>query len=122
MQTNFVEIMREQVKASPKEYPVLSQFTPAMWQSRFMRQYLEDGLALERGEEILSYNGKPMGLAVWNLLVSKRDLEMWTKFKMKPNRHWKVSTTKKYFGIKGNGENLMEQFMLIHDHICEGQL
>lgn len=122
MQTNFVEEMREEVKANPKEYPVMSRFTPAMWESPFMGQYLEDGLALERGEEILSLNGKPMGHAVYNLLISKRDLEMWTRMKMKPHRRWKVSHVKKYFGIKGNGENLMNQFMLLYNNIHEGQL
>ena len=122
MQTNFVEEMREEVKANPKEYPVMSRFTPAMWESPFMGQYLEDGLALERGEEILSLNGKPMGHAVYNLLISKRDLEMWIRMKMKPHRRWKVSHVKKYFGIKGNGENLMNQFMLLYNNIHEGQL
>ena len=100
----------------------MSRFTPAMWESPFMEQYLEDGLALERGEEILSLNGKPMGHAVWNLLCTKRDLTLWTETGMKPHRRWKVSTVKKYFGIKGNGANLMEQFMLLYNNIHNGQL
>ena len=70
----------------------------------------------------MSFNGKPMGLSVWNLLTSKRDLEMWTAIKMKPHRDWKVTDVKKYFGIKGSGRNLMNQFMLLYNNIHEGQL
>ena len=114
--------MRELVNAATLGYPVMSLYTKAMWESPFMEQYLEDGLALERGEEIMTLNGKPMGQAVWNLLCTKRDLELWTKKGMKPHRRWKVTDVKKYFGIKGNGENLMKQFMLIYDNIHNGML
>tara|TARA_S200002703_G_scaffold3303_1_gene4794 strand:- start:228 stop:596 length:369 start_codon:yes stop_codon:yes gene_type:complete len=122
MQENFVEIMREQVKANKQKYPVMSQYTKAMWESPFMVQYLEDGLAKERGEDILNVNGTPMGQAVWNLICTKRDLELWTKIGMKPHRRWKVTDAKKYFGIKGTGENLMKQFMVIYDNIYHGML
>ena len=122
MQTDFVKEMRKEVKANPKEFPVMSRFTPSMWESPFMADYLEDGLALERGEEILSLGGKPMGVAVWNLLVTKRDLSFWTEMGMKPHRRWKVTDVKKYFGIKGSGKNLMNQFMLLYNNIHEGQL
>jgi len=114
--------MREQVKANPEVYPVMSQYTKAMWESPFMEQYLEDGLALERGEEIMTLNGKPMGQAAWNLICTKRDLTLWTEIKMKPHRHWKVTDVKKYFGIKGTGENLMKQFMVIYNNIYHGML
>jgi len=122
MEENFVEIMRKKVKANKQEYPVMSQYTKAMWESPFMVQYLEDGLARERGEDILNVNGTPMGQAVWNLLCTKRDLTLWTKIGMKPHRHWKVTNVKKYFGIKGTGENLMKQFMVIYDNIHNGML
>ncbi len=36
---------------------------------------------------------------------------MWCKFGMKPNRYWKVSDVKKYFGITGTRENLYDRFI-----------
>ena len=45
----------------------------------------------------LSVNGKDSSKGMWNLIVSKRDLGLWSKIGMKPNRHWKVTDVKKYF-------------------------
>jgi hypothetical protein len=55
----------------------------------------------------LYVNGKESSRGMWNLIVSKRDLGLW-KMGMKPNRHWKVTDVKKYFGLKGNKEKLYE--------------
>jgi hypothetical protein len=59
----------------------------------------------------LYVNGKESSRGLWNLIVSKRDLGLW-KMGMKPNRHWKVTDVKKYFGLKGNKEKL-------YDDICK---
>ena len=72
---------------------------------------------LEEGSRVINVDGKDMPLAIWNLIMSKRDLTLWTKIKMKPNRHWKVSTVKRYFGIKGTGEVLMNNFMGLYNRI-----
>tara|TARA_R100000005_G_C4928605_1_gene158622 strand:- start:241 stop:603 length:363 start_codon:yes stop_codon:yes gene_type:complete len=117
---NFVEKMRWTVNANKEAYPTLSQWTDAMWESPFMKELVQDQHNLEQGRRILELNGKPIGQALWNLMVSKRDFSLWTKHKIKPNRDWKVNTTKKYYGIKGTGENLMNQFMLIHDVVYSG--
>ena len=61
----------------------------------------------------MNVNGNPMPKAVWNMIITQRDLSMWTKFKMKPHRRWKVSQVKAYFGIKGNGQNLLDQFLAL---------
>jgi hypothetical protein len=58
-------------------------------------------------EQDLSVNGKASSKGMWNLIVSKRDLGLW-KIGMKPNRHWKVTDVKKYFGLKGNKEKIYE--------------
>lgn len=58
----------------------------------------------------MSVNGADMPHAVWNLMVSHRNLKMWCNLGMKPNRHWKVSDVKTYFGLKGNKAKLLEQF------------
>lgn len=65
----------------------------------------------------ISVNGKPMLTAIWNLLVSKRDVSLYTKCGMIPTRGWKVSTVKKYFGIKGTGQKLMDDFMALYNQI-----
>lgn len=117
---NFVEQMRKTVNANKEAYPLLSQWTEAMWESPFMEQYLKDGNDHEQGRSILEVNGRPMGQAVWNLIISKRDFTMWTKHKMKPTRTWKVNNAKKYFGIRGAGDSLMSEFMLVYNVIHEG--
>ena len=56
-------------------------------------------------------NPKGMNRAEYNLICSKRDISLWTKLKMKPHRNWKVSDAKKYFDIKGSGQELLTDFM-----------
>lgn len=112
--------MRQTANANKEAYPTLSQWTEAMWKSPFMEAYLKEQKDLDEGRQILELNGTPIGQALWNLMVSKKDFSLWTKHKIKPNRNWKVNTAKKYFGIKGTGENLMEQFMLIYDTVYLG--
>jgi len=115
----IISDMRELVRENPSDWPTVNQFTDAMWESHFMQTYGEEGQRFENGEEILTVNGVRMGQAVWNLICSKRDLSLWTRG-IKPHRHWKVSDTKKYFGIKGNRDELLRQITLIHDVIVNG--
>ncbi len=49
----------------------------------------------------IKFNGKDMPMAIYNLIVSKRDLGLW-KMGMKPHRGWKVTDVKKYFGFTGH--------------------
>ena len=70
--------------------------------------FLQDA---ENETRTINCNGKDMPIAYWNLIVTKRDLSMWCKFGMKPNRYWKVSDVKKYFGITGTRENLYDRFI-----------
>tara|TARA_Y100001938_G_C7921794_1_gene344867 strand:- start:386 stop:688 length:303 start_codon:yes stop_codon:yes gene_type:complete len=71
---------------------------------------------VEEGD-LMSVQGSPIPQAIWNLMVSKRDLTLWCKIGMKPHRGWKVSDVKRYFNITGTGENLLARFMKIHDLI-----
>lgn len=61
-------------------------------------------------DRTMTVNGRGMSLGVWNLLVSHRDLKLWCNLKMKPNRAWKVTDCKRYFGLKGSGEKLLSEF------------
>jgi hypothetical protein len=68
------------------------------------------------GKDMMSVNGKNMPRSIWNLILTKRDLFLYTKG-MRINRHWKVSSVKKYFGIKGSGQTLYDNFMVIYSKI-----
>tara|TARA_R100000734_G_C3318438_1_gene112586 strand:- start:1309 stop:1617 length:309 start_codon:yes stop_codon:yes gene_type:complete len=71
---------------------------------------------LESGE-FVNVNGAQMPHAIWNLMVSKRDLTMWCKVGMKPHRRWKVSDVKTYFNITGSRSTLLSRFNKIYEHI-----
>ena len=62
------------------------------------------------GGTTICVNGADMPTAVYNLIVSHRDLKLWCNINMKPHRHWKVSDVKRYFGLKGSKAKLLEQF------------
>ena len=62
----------------------------------------------------LSVNGSASSKGMWNLIVSKRDLGLW-KAGMKPNRHWKVTDVKRYFGLKGNKHKIYEDICKMVD-------
>ena len=55
-----------------------------------------------------SMNGKPMARGVWNLILSKRDCNLYAKG-IKPHRMWKISDVKWYFGIKGGAQKCADQ-------------
>ena len=69
-----------------------------------------------QSDEYIDLNGKPIHQAVWNLILSKRDLGLW-KVGMKPHRAWYVSDVKKYFGLKGNKEAIYKQIVFLKDYI-----
>jgi hypothetical protein len=56
----------------------------------------------------INVNGNDMPLAVYNLIISRRDLKLWA-VGLKPHRRWKVSDVKKYFGFKGSKDKLVAQ-------------
>jgi hypothetical protein len=67
--------------------------------------------------ETMNVNTRPMLMALWNLAVSERDLKMFVKINMKPHRNWKITDTKKYFGITGCGEKLLNDFLALKAEI-----
>jgi len=56
-------------------------------------------------EKTISVNGKPMYRAYWNLILSIRDVSLYSKG-IKPHRFWKITDVKKYFGVSGNATNI----------------
>ena len=45
-------------------------------------------------------------MAMYNLITSKGAVKLWTKG-IKPNRHWRITDVKRYFGMNGNAETLL---------------
>ena len=62
----------------------------------------------------LPVNGKPMPRGYWNLIVSIRDCSLYSKG-LKPNRNWKISDVKWYFGIKGSASDMAETLRQYRD-------
>tara|TARA_R110002124_G_scaffold275315_1_gene445628 strand:+ start:179 stop:514 length:336 start_codon:yes stop_codon:yes gene_type:complete len=54
---------------------------------------------------------KGMNKAEYNLIISKRDVKLYVNNKMIPHAGFKITNLKKYFGIKGKGQNLLNSFM-----------
>ena len=57
-------------------------------------------------------------IAMWNLITSKGAVKLWTKG-IKPNRHWRLTDVKNYFGMNGNAETLLEKLKVLHKVIME---
>lgn len=56
----------------------------------------------------------PVNKGIYNLMITRRDLSLYIKG-IKPHRHWKISEVKKYFGINGNKETLLNKINLLHE-------
>lgn len=89
-------------------YPMLK----SRMTTQFFRELTDPNLTM-------NVNGSPMLLAVWNMIVSHRDLKVWCTLKMKTSRHWKVSDCKKYFGLKGSGQKLLDEFEALKAEVDE---
>ena len=74
---------------------------------------------LTNEDRVISVNGSPMSHGVWNMIVSHRNLKLWCLYSIKPNRHWKVSHAKAYFGIKGNKDKLLSEFEALKAEVDE---
>ena len=59
-------------------------------------------------------------MAMWNLITSKGAVKLWTKG-IKPNRHWKISDVKWYFGMNGNKDVLLKKLELLHKVLNENK-
>ena len=57
-------------------------------------------------------------MAMYNLITSKSAVKLWTKG-IKPNRHWRITDVKNYFGMNGNAETLLTKLTALHRVITE---
>lgn len=51
----------------------------------------------------------------WNLLLTRRDMDMFCSHGMRPNRHWRLTDVKRYFGVTGSKEKVRDQIHLLCD-------
>ena len=61
----------------------------------------------------VSSNGGDMPLCLYNLVITRRDVQMYAKHSMKPHRGWKISQVKEYYGIKGNKQKIADQIEIM---------
>ena len=64
-------------------------------------------------------DGANVNRGVYNLIINKRDLSLYIKHGIKPHRRWKITPVKKYFGLKGSGETLLNRFLDLHEVIMD---
>ena len=62
-------------------------------------------MEVKSGKTIL-VNNNEVPVCYWNLIVLRGQLKMYS-VGLKPNRHWKITDVKKYFGFKGNNDELL---------------
>lgn len=83
--------------------PMNTSFKPAE-----MLAVIQSPFASQLGES-LSFNGGQMSVGMYNLLVSRRDMKMYSRHNMKPHRFWKFGDVKTYFGLSGNKDKVCRQ-------------
>ena len=54
--------------------------------------------------------------AKYNLIVSVRDLKLYSKG-IKPHRSWSINSVKRYFGLKGNTNKVLNDLQSIKDYL-----
>lgn len=57
----------------------------------------------------MGMNDGVIAIGVYNLIVSIRDMKLFCKIGMKPNRHWRLKHVKDYFGVTGGKDKVLAQ-------------
>lgn len=57
----------------------------------------------------MNINGMESNKGYYNLVITIRDLSLYTKTGMKPHRHWRLKDVNKYFGITGNAFSMLDR-------------
>ena len=64
----------------------------------------------------LSINGAQSSRAFYNLVVSIRDVSLFSKG-IKPHRGWRITDVKNYFGVKGNPTKVLIQLQELRENL-----
>lgn len=84
-----------------------------MTEAKFLKQIEGTQFQIDMGDN-LSVNGKPMPRGYWNLILSIRDVSLFTKG-IKAHRNWRLKDVKWYFGVTGGKEKVLEQLKAYKD-------
>ena len=68
----------------------------------------------------ISINGNQSSRGYYNLIVSIRDVSLFSKG-IKPHRGWKITSVKKYFGMNGNPQVFLEKLVTLNQIVKEGK-
>ena len=55
----------------------------------------------------MKINGMDSNKGYYNLVLTIRDLGLYTKVGLKPHRHWRLKDVKQYFGITGSASSML---------------
>tara|TARA_R110000822_G_scaffold161568_1_gene301818 strand:+ start:237 stop:482 length:246 start_codon:yes stop_codon:yes gene_type:complete len=80
-----------------------------------MTRFEEDLLSNRK----INYNGKLINVGLYNMIVGKFQIGAYV-IGINPNRGFSISDLKKYFGIKGSGKKLLDNYMIIFNHYNQG--
>ena len=64
----------------------------------------------------LSINGAQSSRAFYNLVISIRDVSLFSKG-IKPYRGWRITDVKNYFGVKGNPTKVLIQLQELKEDL-----
>ena len=70
--------------------------------------------------DVKNLNGDGVNRGWYNLVTSIRDLKLYSKG-IKPHRNWKITLVKKYFGMKGNVNTMLNNLEALMDLIKNNQ-
>ena len=76
-------------------------------------QFIKDLTSMDNSQR--NYN-----LGIWHLSLCIRDLKLYCKG-IKPNRKWRITPVKKYFGMTGSKGVLLEKLDRLQEIINEGE-
>jgi hypothetical protein len=65
-------------------------------------------------EKPMQINGMQSNKAYYNLIVTIRDLSLWTKG-IKPHRNYRLRDVKEYFGLSGSAQNMLTRLKDFRD-------
>lgn len=71
--------------------------------------------------KVISVNGVPTAKGYWNLILSIRDVNLYSKG-IKPHRYWKIGDVKNYFGISGSAPIMANKLEELKDIIITGDV
>jgi len=58
-------------------------------------------------EKPMRINTMESNRGYYNLVLTIRDLSLYTKVGLKPHRHWRLKDVKQYFGITGSAASML---------------